>query len=57
MDAHLGQAADTQLTAFQADMAAARSGESGWGAVPAVLFGTVIVLALAGVWRRLAEYR
>ena len=57
MDTHLGQAADTQLAAFQATMAGARSGESGWSAVPAVVFGAVIVLALAGVWRRLAEFR
>ena len=57
MDTHLGQAADTQLAAFQATMADARSGESGWSAVPAVVFGAVIVLALAGVWRRLAEFR
>ena len=55
LDAHLGQAADTQLTAFQADLAAARSGESGWGAVPAVLFGAVMALTLAGVRRRLAD--
>lgn len=57
MDFHLGQAADTQLAAFQATMADARSGESGWGPVPAVVFGAVILLALAGVWRRLAEFR
>jgi hypothetical protein len=57
LDYHLGQAADTQLSAFQAGMADARSGVSGWGAVPAVVLGAVIVLAVAGVWRRLAEYR
>ena len=57
LDTHLGQAADTQLRAFQAGLADARSGVSGWGAVPAVVFGAVIVLAVAGVWRRLAEYR
>jgi hypothetical protein len=56
-DTHLGQAADRQLGAFQAAMADARSGASGWAAVPAVLFGAVIALTLAGLWRRLAEYR
>lgn len=57
LDTHLGQAADQQLGAFQATMADARSGASGWAALPAVLFGAVIALTLAGVWRRLAEYR
>ncbi|MEY9933599.1 hypothetical protein ABH926_008255 [Catenulispora sp. GP43] len=57
LDTHLGQAADTQLRAFQATMSGAQSGASGWGAVPAVLFGAVMALTLAGVWRRLAEYR
>ena len=57
LDTHLGQAADTQLGGFQATMAEARSGASGWAAVPAVLFGAVMALTLAGVWRRLAEYR
>ncbi|MBS2538860.1 hypothetical protein KGQ20_39550 [Catenulispora sp. NF23] len=57
LDTHLGQAADTQLDAFQATMSDARSGASGWAAVPAVVFGAVIALAVAGVWRRLAEYR
>ena len=38
-------------------MADARSGSSGWGAVPAAVFGAVAVLTLAGVRRRLAEYR
>lgn len=57
MDTHLGQAADTQLDAFQAAMADARSGASGWAAAPVVVFGAVMALTLAGVWRRLAEYR
>lgn len=57
LDTHLGQAAATQLAAFQATMADAQSGTSGWGTVPAVLFGAVMALTLAGVWRRLAEYR
>ena len=57
LDTHLGQAADTQLGSFRATMADARSGASGWAALPAVLFGAVIALTLAGVWRRLAEYR
>ncbi|WP_143765202.1 hypothetical protein [Catenulispora acidiphila] len=57
LDTHLGQAAATQLAAFQATMADAQSGASGWGAVPAVLFGAVMALTLVGVWRRLAEYR
>ena len=57
LDTHLGQAADTQLSAFRAALADARSGASGWAAAPAVLFGAVIALTLAGVWRRLAEYR
>ncbi|MEY9856632.1 hypothetical protein ABH935_002236 [Catenulispora sp. GAS73] len=57
LDTHLGQAADKQLGSFQATMADARSGASGWAALPAVLFGAVIALTLAGVWRRLAEYR
>jgi hypothetical protein len=57
LDAHLGQAADTQRNAFEATMADARSGTSGWAAVPAAVFGAVMALTLAGVWRRLAEYR
>jgi hypothetical protein len=57
LDAHLGQAAGKQLGAFQATMADAGSGASGWAALPAGLFGAVIALTLAGVWRRLAEYR
>jgi hypothetical protein len=57
LDTHLGTAAGRQLAAFRATMADAQSGASGWGAVPAVLFGAVIALSVAGVWRRLAEYR
>ncbi|NUR62340.1 MAG: hypothetical protein HOV87_27320 [Catenulispora sp.] len=57
LDHHLGQAADAQRTAFESTMADARAGASGWAAVPAVVFGAVMVLAVAGVWRRLAEYR
>ena len=57
LDTHLGQAADQQSGSFQATMADARSGASGWAALPAVLFGAVIALTLAGVWRRFAEYR
>lgn len=56
LDTHLGQAADAQRNAFETAMADARSGASSWAAVPAVVFGAVMVLALAGVWRRLAEY-
>lgn len=54
---HLGKAADARLRAFQAWLADAPSGVSGWSALPAVIFGVVIVLAVAEVWRRLAEYR
>ncbi|WP_344655528.1 hypothetical protein [Catenulispora subtropica] len=57
LDTHLGQAADEQLNAFEAGMADARSGVSGWGAVPTAVFVAVMVLTLAGVWRRLAEFR
>ncbi|NUP53347.1 MAG: hypothetical protein HOW97_39400 [Catenulispora sp.] len=56
LDTHLGQAADAQRNAFETTMADARSGASGWAAAPAVVFGAVMVLAVAGVWRRLAEY-
>jgi hypothetical protein len=57
LDYHLGQAADAQRSAFETTMADARAGASGWAAAPAVVFGAVMVLAVAGVWRRLAEYR
>jgi len=57
LDTHLGQAATAQRSAFEAVMADARSGASGWAAAPVAVFGAVMALALAGVWRRLAEYR
>jgi hypothetical protein len=57
LDTHLGRAADIQRNGFEATMADARSGASGWAAAPAVVFGAVMALTLAGVWRRLAEYR
>jgi hypothetical protein len=57
LDTHLGQAATAQRSAFEAAMADARSGASGWAAAPVAVFGAVMALALAGVWRRLAEYR
>ena len=57
LDTHLGQAADAQRGAFAAALGDAQSGASGWAAVPGAVFGAVLVLTLAGVWRRLAEYR
>ncbi|MFD0637060.1 hypothetical protein [Catenulispora yoronensis] len=57
LDTHLGQAADAQRSAFEATMADARTGASGWAAAPTAVFVAVMVLTVAGVWRRLAEYR
>ncbi len=57
LDTHLGWAASTQRDAFDAGLADARSGASGWAGLPAGVLGAVMVLTLAGVRARLAEFR
>jgi hypothetical protein len=57
LDVHLGRAATAQRDGFEAGLAEARSGASGWAGAPAVLLGLVMALTLGGVRPRLAEYR
>jgi hypothetical protein len=57
LDLHVGQAAAVQQAAFENGMASASDGAAGWAGAPAAAMGVVIILILASVRPRLAEYR